>query len=38
LAPGDKVVDIAELGGFRAYQAFLASNARLPDILGIPRP
>jgi gamma-glutamylcyclotransferase (GGCT)/AIG2-like uncharacterized protein YtfP len=38
LVPGDKVVDIAELGGFRAYQAFLAWNAHLPDTLGVPRP
>jgi hypothetical protein len=30
--PGDKVVDIAELGGFRAYQRFLAANARLPEL------
>ncbi len=29
LQPGDKVVDIAELGGFRAYQRFLAANAGL---------
>jgi gamma-glutamylcyclotransferase (GGCT)/AIG2-like uncharacterized protein YtfP len=33
IAPGDKVVDIAELGGFRAYQRFLAANARLADTL-----
>lgn len=26
LAPADKVVDISELGGFRAYQRFLAAN------------
>jgi hypothetical protein len=38
LAPGDKVVDIAELGGFQAYLAFLAWNARLPETLGVPRP
>lgn len=36
LAAGDKVVDIAELGGFRAYLRHLAANARLPDVLGIP--
>ena len=30
---GDKVVDIAELGGFRAYQRFLAANARLAETL-----
>jgi gamma-glutamylcyclotransferase (GGCT)/AIG2-like uncharacterized protein YtfP len=35
LDPADKVVDIAELGGFRAYQAFLAANARLPEVLGL---
>ena len=29
IAPGDKVVDIARLGGWRAYQAFLADQARL---------
>jgi gamma-glutamylcyclotransferase (GGCT)/AIG2-like uncharacterized protein YtfP len=34
LAPPDKVVDIAELGGFRAYQAFLRANARVDEILG----
>jgi gamma-glutamylcyclotransferase (GGCT)/AIG2-like uncharacterized protein YtfP len=33
IKPGDKVVDIAELGGFRAYQRFLAANARLAGIL-----
>jgi hypothetical protein len=27
LAAGDKVVDISELGGWRAYQRFLAANA-----------
>jgi hypothetical protein len=31
---GDKVVDIAELGGFRTYQAFLAWNAKLATTLG----
>jgi len=31
LDPSDKVVDISELGGFRAYQRFLAANARLPE-------
>jgi gamma-glutamylcyclotransferase (GGCT)/AIG2-like uncharacterized protein YtfP len=35
LDPADKVVDIAELGGFRAYQAFLAANARLAETLGL---
>jgi gamma-glutamylcyclotransferase (GGCT)/AIG2-like uncharacterized protein YtfP len=34
LKPGDKVVDIAELGGFRAYQAHLRSNQRLAEVLG----
>lgn len=34
LVPGDKVVDISELGGFRAYQRFLASNERLGETLG----
>jgi gamma-glutamylcyclotransferase (GGCT)/AIG2-like uncharacterized protein YtfP len=34
IRPDDKVVDIAELGGFRAYQRFLAANARLADTLG----
>ena len=35
LAPGDKVVDIADLGGFRAYQAHLAANAALRDVLDL---
>jgi hypothetical protein len=34
LTPGDKVVDISELGGFRAYQRFLTANSRLSYILG----
>jgi gamma-glutamylcyclotransferase (GGCT)/AIG2-like uncharacterized protein YtfP len=34
IPPGDRVVDIAELGGFRAYQAFLRSNHRIPEVLG----
>jgi hypothetical protein len=33
LDPGDKVVDISELGGFRAYQAFLRANERLGEML-----
>ncbi|MDQ2728479.1 MAG: gamma-glutamylcyclotransferase [Actinomycetota bacterium] len=33
LQPGDKVIDIAELGGFRAYQRFLAANANLDAVL-----
>jgi gamma-glutamylcyclotransferase (GGCT)/AIG2-like uncharacterized protein YtfP len=35
LDPGDKVVDIAELGGFRTYQSFLAANERLHENLGL---
>ena len=34
LKPGDKVVDISELGGFRAYQRFVAANDRLRETLG----
>jgi hypothetical protein len=34
LSPSDRVVDIASLGGWRAYQAFLADQARLADELG----
>jgi gamma-glutamylcyclotransferase (GGCT)/AIG2-like uncharacterized protein YtfP len=34
LTPGDKVVDIADLGGWRAYQAHLAANLVLPERLG----
>jgi hypothetical protein len=34
LKPGDKVVDISELGGFRAYQRFVAANGRLGETLG----
>lgn len=34
LHPGDKVVDISELGGFRAYQRFVAANSRLSEVLG----
>jgi gamma-glutamylcyclotransferase (GGCT)/AIG2-like uncharacterized protein YtfP len=34
LIAGDKVVDISELGGFRAYQRFLAANAKLGETLG----
>lgn len=33
LKEGDKVVDISELGGFRAYQRHLAANAILPKTL-----
>lgn len=31
---GDKIVDIADFGGFRSYQAFLLANARLCEVLG----
>ena len=34
LPAGDKVVDIADLGSWRAYQAHLAANAALPVLLG----
>ena len=34
LAPGDPVVDISELGGFRSYQRHLAANHRLGEVLG----
>jgi gamma-glutamylcyclotransferase (GGCT)/AIG2-like uncharacterized protein YtfP len=33
LRPDEKVVDISELGGFRAYQRFLAANDRLHETL-----
>jgi hypothetical protein len=33
LAPGEKVVDISELGGFRAYQRWLADNAHVARTL-----
>jgi hypothetical protein len=33
LNPADKVVDVSELGGFRAYQRHLSANARLPSLL-----
>jgi gamma-glutamylcyclotransferase (GGCT)/AIG2-like uncharacterized protein YtfP len=36
LALSDRVVDISELGGFRAYQRFLAANNRLTEVLGRP--
>jgi hypothetical protein len=35
ITPGDKVVDISALGGFRAYQAFLAANTNLRAALGL---
>ncbi|MFE9769170.1 gamma-glutamylcyclotransferase [Streptomyces sp. NPDC005808] len=34
IAAPDKVVDIADLGGWRAYQAHLAANERAGDLLG----
>ena len=34
IAPGDKVVDIAGLGGWRAYQSFVADQERLSAALG----
>ncbi|GDY29728.1 allophanate hydrolase-related protein [Gandjariella thermophila] len=34
LDPADKVVDITDLGGWRTYQAFLAANARVGEVLG----
>lgn len=34
LTAGDKIVDIADFGGWRAYQAHLAANAGLADVLG----
>jgi len=36
LRSGDKVVDISDLGGFRAYQAHLAANAALRTVLDLP--
>ena len=36
LRAGDKVVDISELGGFRAYQRFVVANDRLGATLGRP--
>jgi len=37
LVPGDKVVDITAIGGFRAYQAFLAANEVVSETLDLPR-
>lgn len=34
LVAGDLVVDISELGGFRAYQRHLEANRRLGSVLG----
>jgi len=36
LKAGDKVVDISELGGFRAYMRFLAANRQVGAVLGRP--
>ncbi|QXJ22545.1 gamma-glutamylcyclotransferase [Actinomadura graeca] len=33
LAPGDEVVDIADFGGWRAFQAHLTANERARDLL-----
>ncbi len=39
LAPGDRVVDISELGGFRAYLRFLAANTAIATTLRVdPSP
>lgn len=38
LDPGDKLVDISDLGGFRAYQAHLRANADLRTVLGLAGP
>lgn len=32
---GDRLVDITTFGGFRAYQRYLAANARLHTVLGL---
>jgi hypothetical protein len=32
---GDKVVDITDLGGWRAYQAHLEANERCHELLGL---
>ncbi len=34
IVTGDKVVDIADFGGWRAYQAHLAANAQVDEVLG----
>jgi hypothetical protein len=36
LAPADKVVDITEFGGFRAYQAHLAAGPGTGDVVEAP--
>jgi hypothetical protein len=33
IRPTDLIVDIADFGGWRAYQAFKAANHRLPEVL-----
>jgi hypothetical protein len=35
ITAGDKVVDIAEFGGWRTYQAHLAANSRVRELLGL---
>lgn len=35
LRAGDKVVDESELGGFRAYQRFLAANVHIAETLAV---
>jgi hypothetical protein len=35
IATGDKVVDIADFGGWRAYQAHLDANVAAHDLLGL---
>jgi gamma-glutamylcyclotransferase (GGCT)/AIG2-like uncharacterized protein YtfP len=34
ISDGDKIRDIADLGGWRAYQAYLAANERIHAVLG----
>ena len=34
ITAGDKVVDIAEIGSFRGYKAFLRANANKGNVLG----
>jgi gamma-glutamylcyclotransferase (GGCT)/AIG2-like uncharacterized protein YtfP len=34
LSTGDKVVDIADFGGWRGYQAHLVANSRTRELLG----
>jgi gamma-glutamylcyclotransferase (GGCT)/AIG2-like uncharacterized protein YtfP len=38
LNPDDKIVDIADFGGWRAYQAHLTANADLASVLGLDQP